>query len=490
MKLSLIRTISTSGGVLIAVAFAWPNASFAQDYAARLSASPASYKGSCPAKISFKGVVSAKKVGSVQYKFIRSDGAMAPIQTIKFSKPGDEIVETTWTLGGASLPTYAGWQAIEIVYPTSLTSNKAEFKVACSFEDAGASEQATPQTAIAVGNVIAVARAFHLPDLMTKLAAPATGIAGQELKPPIVVAARNSGKAKAPGTASRPDGYMIDVVLSTDKTVPPGFKTYSAHFSEDVMLLGGRISNTVDLDPGKSHTFAKLTGSKIPADTPSGHYYVCALVDSGDKVKESDETNNVYCRPITIKNPVEGSLSANERTPLATIGVVSTGQMAAMAQALQLPDLMTKLSAPQSNFAGQELKPPIVVAARNAGKAKAPGTASGSDGYMIDVVLSTDKTVPSGFKTYSAHFSEDVMLLGGRISNTVDLDPGMSHTFAKLTGSKIPADTPPGHYYICALVDSGDKVKESNENNNVYCSPISVKPNVDLLRSIAKPTDE
>lgn len=103
----------------------------AANYEARLSARPTNYLGQCPVKITFKGTIRARRAGRVQYKFIRSDGAFAPIHTLEFRAPGVHTVSTTWTLGGAKLPRYSGWEAIQIVYPTSLTSNKAHFRIAC-----------------------------------------------------------------------------------------------------------------------------------------------------------------------------------------------------------------------------------------------------------------------------------------------------------------------------------------------------------------------
>jgi len=97
-----------------------------------LKAEPASYSGSCPAKITFKGTIMSSKAGRVQYKFIRSDNANAPVQTLVFDKPGRKTVSTTWQLGGPSLPQYAGWEAIQIIYPQQATSNKAMFKVQCA----------------------------------------------------------------------------------------------------------------------------------------------------------------------------------------------------------------------------------------------------------------------------------------------------------------------------------------------------------------------
>jgi hypothetical protein len=69
--------------------------------------------------------------GEVKYKWIRSDNANAPVQKIVFKKPGSQVVKTTWTLG-ASGKTYNGWQAVQILSPNAMTSNKAEFTLECS----------------------------------------------------------------------------------------------------------------------------------------------------------------------------------------------------------------------------------------------------------------------------------------------------------------------------------------------------------------------
>ena len=103
----------------------------APNITASLTANPPAFSGKCPAVITFNGQITASAPGRVQYKFIRSDGANAPVQTLNFEKAGTMAVSTTWTLGGAALPTYAGWEAIQVIYPQQVKSNKAEFKIQC-----------------------------------------------------------------------------------------------------------------------------------------------------------------------------------------------------------------------------------------------------------------------------------------------------------------------------------------------------------------------
>ena len=111
------------------VAFAAPASAAV---AAHLVASPMIFFGACPAVITFNGKIKSTTQGVVTYKFTRSDGAIAPVQTLTFREPGVQSVSDTWTLGGfPSLPAYAGWEAIQILSPMAVTSNHANFKIRC-----------------------------------------------------------------------------------------------------------------------------------------------------------------------------------------------------------------------------------------------------------------------------------------------------------------------------------------------------------------------
>ena len=141
-----------------------------------------------------------------------------------------------------------------------------------------------------------------------------------------------------------------------------------------------------------------------------------------------------------------------------------------------LPDLIVELSGPPNAKAGRNIGRTIKLIAKNVGAAPAAGSLGTLDpgaGYRIDYMLSTDEIVPIKFARYSPHFSEDVLLRGGRVSRTVDLAPSASKQY--LNGAGIPADAPAGDYFICAVIDPGGKVTESNEENNVSCIPIKVE---------------
>ncbi len=90
------------------------------------------YSGDCPAKIVFSGSITVNEPGTVSYIFTRSDGATDTLtKKLTFSAAGTKSVSTTWTLGGAPLPRYKGWQAIKILSPNPLNSAHADFEVSC-----------------------------------------------------------------------------------------------------------------------------------------------------------------------------------------------------------------------------------------------------------------------------------------------------------------------------------------------------------------------
>jgi len=96
------------------------------------SVNPPSFDGPCPKMFEFSGVIVVDSPGVVTFKWLRSDGATAPEQRIEFKQAGKQVVKTTWTLGDATaLPTYEGWQSVQILTPNAIESNKATFKLKC-----------------------------------------------------------------------------------------------------------------------------------------------------------------------------------------------------------------------------------------------------------------------------------------------------------------------------------------------------------------------
>lgn len=98
---------------------------------AGLEAVPTNYRGPCPGVIRFQGKIQASARGRVRYTYFYSDRATGPEGFVDFEGPDVKHVETTWTLGGASLTHYEGWSAIKILSPNGYVSNRARFGIDC-----------------------------------------------------------------------------------------------------------------------------------------------------------------------------------------------------------------------------------------------------------------------------------------------------------------------------------------------------------------------
>ncbi len=117
--------------------------------------------------------------------------------------------------------------------------------------------------------------------------------AGEDLKNGFQVLGRSSFATPLKDVA-------VDIVLTSKPTypAPAPSATYSPNYSDNVLLKGGRehISFT-----GPGTVNVPLNGTNtIPADTPSGIYYLMAVIDSGNKVKESNERNNFHFCKIKV----------------------------------------------------------------------------------------------------------------------------------------------------------------------------------------------
>jgi len=107
------------------------NASLFRVVETLIRADPSDYEGPCPFTITFSGRISvAGGDGQVSYKFIRSDGASAPVRTLQYASPGSQNVSTTWQLGRS----YSGWQAIQIFDPEEMESERAQFRITCQIQ--------------------------------------------------------------------------------------------------------------------------------------------------------------------------------------------------------------------------------------------------------------------------------------------------------------------------------------------------------------------
>jgi subtilase family serine protease/subtilisin family serine protease len=184
------------------------------------------------------------------------------------------------------------------------------------------------------------------------------------------------------------------------------FSVDSTITKDDIRLGSVYVNN---LGPGVEQTVTLNTA--IPSGL-NGSYYIGAITDSRSDVVESNENNN--------------SLAGNQ---------ISVGA--------GLPDLSaTSVSGPASGNPGQQIQTTVVVTNQ--------GTAN-SGGFNVGVYLSLDAAITTG-DTLVGSGSVSSLAVGGQQTLTVS--------------GTIPSSLTPGTYFLGAIVDSGNSVSESNENNN------------------------
>jgi hypothetical protein len=271
----------------------------------------------CPFTLNFSGTITVNGPGVVKYTFVRNDGGTAPAFTLEFDAAGTKPLGTTWTL---DLPAYEGWQAVKILSPNEMFSEKATFKLECGKKPSvGGGKHMTTATTLSLktsasdpcymyGGMPMPMTPPICPDLAVAMkGTPAATDAGVDMGGSLRLIGRNLlpppgvTRRRASGTrAGAARGYMIDLVLSSDTRVASGPATFSATFAEDALLRGGRVSDTLDLDAGEEKPHR--VGAVIPADTPPGRYFLCARIDPLNQIAEPDENNNVTCVAIVVRN--------------------------------------------------------------------------------------------------------------------------------------------------------------------------------------------
>ena len=98
-----------------------------------------------------------------------------------------------------------------------------------------------------------------------------------------------------------------------------------------------------------------------------------------------------------------------------------------------------------------------------------------ASGFHLDIVLSTDTSVPLRYATYSPNFAEDVLLGGGR-EHIDSLGAGKTLSVPLTGPDKLPGNTPPGKYFIGIVIDPADTIKEFAKGNNIAFAPIEILP--------------
>jgi hypothetical protein len=216
--------------------------------------------------------------------------------------------------------------------------------------------------------------------------------------PGATVTVTETTKNQGSGTAS---ASTTTFYLSTNTT-----------FEAQDVLLGSRTIPT--LAAGVSNTGS--TTVTIPTTTAVGNYYILARADANGVVPETNETNNLKTKALSLG-----------------------------------PDLIVSaLSGPASAGAGTPIA--VTNTTKNQG-------GSGAGASTTKFYLSTNTTFGTG----------DI-LLGSR--SVPSLAAGASS--AASTSLTIPAGTAPGNYFLLAVSDATQVVKEAKEGNNLKSGALTI----------------
>lgn len=266
------------------------------------------------------------------------------------------------------------------------------------------------------------------------------------------VTVKNIGSAKAIGTLDDPaKGYMVDLVLSTDLSAPVVFAQLPNpyEYQEDMLVIGGRHSNTKTLAPGQEDTYLEsFPLPKVMAKPCQlGYFAIGAVADPGKKVAEINENDNTHFFRLKLNC---GSSTSTPR-----------------------PDLVITYMALANPVGGPGLAfSDFKVEVKNIGNAPAIGTDSDPvNGYMVDIITSSNNGAPMAFAPLAAagEFPEDKLVISGRISNTKTLAPGASQIYY-VNDMKLPMVDLHNYcgrnFFLAGIVDPGIKIAESSETNN------------------------
>lgn len=221
--------------------------------------------------------------------------------------------------------------------------------------------------------------------------------------------------------------FRVGIYLSSDTIASPGT-------ASDITLIEQEFAQ------GLSAGQTLPLGEKrlvVPGATPAGSYYLIVMVDCRRVVAESNESNNSVYSSLSV-TAVSG-----------------------------LPDLQVQVSSPMFTpstvvAGGQAYLNTISV--RNAGAGEAGATRAG-------LYLSVDAAITTG----------DVLLATRSVPA---LRPGQLHSYGD-TLITVPVGLTAGQYYLGVIVDDLSRVTESNENNNVAFSVLTVSTAPAALRCMA-----
>ena len=246
--------------------------------------------------------------------------------------------------------------------------------------------------------------------IVTSVAGPSNASLGQQIS--ITTTVKNQGSGEE-------SGFYVSVYLCSGSVVDP----------DGLALTTSYVS---PLAAGTERTL--VTKATIPVTVAPGSYSIGAIVDTGNRVAESKETNN--------------SLVGNPITIISEVDLV-----------------ITSVSVPSTGGPGQQIA--VTATVKNQGS-------SNSDAFYVTAYLSPDSSITAGGIDIGSAF---VSYLAAGAQQTVTINATIPSTLT-------------GNYYIGAIADSRSMVAESHESNNsLGGSFISITPADLVMTSVSGPTN-
>jgi hypothetical protein len=287
---------------------------------AELKANPVAYTGTCPAVIKFEGTIAVKGIVkgpyTLKYIFTRSDGATdTNVKSLTFAQDGMQKVSTTWTLGGAALPTYSGWQKIKVLTTPVVESNQADFSVKCGSSQRSISKlpfeaelsdlkmESVPiakEPKMKIAPLVAVQLPVNIAERKADLKCQILGFLDQNRTRPVMGNLWHMNPYSYSPPLPLPWYIHYNIVVTNVGTAKAENFVTKIHFINPTVPPQD-FFETESLDPGETVVFKYRWGSFLP-----GMYYqllnrqvvISSQLDITAKVVESNEGNNACAYPV------------------------------------------------------------------------------------------------------------------------------------------------------------------------------------------------
>ncbi|NDJ23933.1 type I secretion C-terminal target domain-containing protein [Nostoc sp. B(2019)] len=253
-------------------------------------------------------------------------------------------------------------------------------------------------------NVLAKPISLSVPDLVvTNATVPASITLGKTLSV--------SWTVENQGSSPSPTDWHDFVYLSTDDVLD----------DNDISLTSRWAGNDTPLAAGVSYTATQNITLPLPTQVGDGNYYLLFVTDKYNKQSETDETNNVLAKPISVTAP--DLIISNATSPISAV----LGETVSVSWTV-----------------------------------KNQGTVTAIADWNDYVYISDDQIWDSS----------DIYFTNRPAADETPLAAGASYTATQ--DITISNYAPLGSRYLLFVTDNSNQQGETNETNNVLAKPISL----------------